>query len=132
MPDETLAALSEEERAEKWREWLASRPDITVLVAESSGAIAGFASVGPSRDADGAPGAHEIYAIYVDPGHWRSGLGRELVLEASKDRPTVTLWVLEQNGPARKFYEAMGFVLDGGRKTERIGAAELVEVRYRR
>ena len=42
----------------------------------------------------------------------------------------VTLWVLEKNGLARKFYEAKGFGLDAARKEATIGGLLLTELRY--
>jgi ribosomal protein S18 acetylase RimI-like enzyme len=134
LPDATLDKLSEPERAGKWREWL-GKSEITILLSESDGVITGFASSGPSRDKDAAEGAHEIHAIYVDPTCWRAGHGRALTertleLAKSKGATSVTLWVLEKNDPARRFYEALGFKLDGGRKSDRIGESAVFEVRY--
>ena len=42
----------------------------------------------------------------------------------------MTLWVLEKNDPARRFYESVGFALDGGRKGDTIDHADVVELRY--
>jgi len=44
--------------------------------------------------------------------------------------PAVTLWVLEKNVLARRFYEARGFVFDAARKEETIGGLLLTELRY--
>ena len=45
---------------------------------------------------------------------------------------SVTLWVLSSNAAARKFYETMGFSLDGATKVDRsMNNYELHEVRYR-
>ena len=41
----------------------------------------------------------------------------------------VTLWVLEENWNARRFYEKYGFHLDGG--TRRYPKTQVPEVRYR-
>ena len=43
-----------------------------------------------------------------------------------------TLWVLETNARARRFYESAGWAADGATKTDRRGDIELREVRYRR
>ena len=55
MPDDYLAGLSSERSAARWRE-LAERPagapGHTLVVRDDRGLIAGFASAGPSRDAD--------------------------------------------------------------------------------
>ena len=49
----------------------------------------------------------------------------------ARGHKVVTLWVLEKNIAARKFYEAMGFTLDGATKEVRIGTT-LKTVRYRK
>jgi ribosomal protein S18 acetylase RimI-like enzyme len=80
--------------------------DDEVWVAEVDGAVAGFiaGSVGP----DGG----EITWIYVDPGRYRRGIGRALVVHfVARSGGRVVLEVLDGNA-AREFYEALGFVLE--------------------
>jgi ribosomal protein S18 acetylase RimI-like enzyme len=43
-----------------------------------------------------------------------------------------TLWVLDTNARARRFYTAAGFSADGGTKTDDIGGFVIREIRYRR
>jgi hypothetical protein len=50
---------------------------------------------------------------------------------ASRGRFFATLWVLDANAQARRFYEAMGFELDGATKEVNLGAP-LKAVRYRK
>jgi GNAT superfamily N-acetyltransferase len=108
-------------------------PGWSTFVAEEDGALLGFASVGPSRDEGGLG---ELYAIYVDPQEWSRGAGRAL-LERAEERlagtyAEATLWVLEGNARARRFYEAAGWEQDAGRQAvERLGATP-PEVRYRK
>jgi len=138
MPDDFLAGLSVDARAERWRETLA-RGDRTVIVAEDGGIVTGWAIGGESRDGDAPPRTAEVYAINIDPGAWRRGAGRLLMQDASArfrsagyDR--VTLWVLERNEAARRFYSTLGFTADaadaGGRKAGDFGGRELIELRY--
>ena len=72
--------------------------------------VLGFASVGPSRD---ERGIGELYALYVDPEHWSTGAGRALMTRAEARLVTeyaeATLWVLEDNPRARRFYERAGW-----------------------
>lgn len=137
FPSDTLAGISVEVRAERWAERLASppRPPAAVLVAEIDGEVCGFASVGAARDDDEAAG--ELYAIYVDPDHWGAGVGRALLAEAERRLSNggfveATLWVLDDNPRARRFYEAAGWEHDGGSKRETHLDTEVTEVRYRK
>jgi len=133
VPAEYLASLSIQERANLWRRVI-SEGHRTVLLAIAPNGEVGFISFGPSRDKDGQDKA-EIYALYVLPQFWHQGIGRELLDEAERRLEnrhfiTLTLWVLEKNAVARRFYEPRGFRLDGSRKEEPIGGLLLTEVRY--
>lgn len=127
FPAESLAALSVDTRAAQWRR-------CPPLVAEDDGEIVGFVSVGASRD-DDADG--ELYAIYVDPERWGAGAGAELI-SAGEARlrelgyRDVVLWVLEDNPRTRRFYEAAGWQLDGGRRPIEVLGISVPEVRYRK
>jgi GNAT superfamily N-acetyltransferase len=108
-------------------------PGWGIYVAEEGDQIIGFASIGPSRDQQGVG---ELYAIYVEPDAWSTGAGRALIERAEEGlRATwadATLWVLEDNPRARRFYERAGWELDGLRKVETFLGAEVPEVRYRK
>lgn len=138
MPDELLDGLDLEKWAEKRRGWIVQpqSPRHRVLVAERDGEIVAFAAIGPERD--GEPEiAGEIYAIYAHPDHWGTGTGRVLVKASIAQLRRdgfieASLWVLDANERARRFYEAAGFALDGGEKTELFGGSPLRELRYRR
>ena len=136
MPDSVLDALDLEQRTIQWRQRLGV-PDVDCLVAEAP-PVVGFCNLAPSRDPHGVPDTGEITAIYLDPTHWRRGLGRKLVAAAlarARERGyhAVTLWVLGENQRARSFYEAVGFFLDGGERTDtRLIGAPLHEVRFTR
>ena len=109
-------------------------PGWATFVAEARGRTLGFASLGPSRDEHGVG---ELYAIYVDPDEWSRGAGRALIARGggrASPRSTreATLWVLEDNPRARRFYEAAGWRADGARqRIERLGVSP-AEVRYRK
>ncbi len=109
------------------------RPGWSTFVAERDGLVVGFTSVGPSRD---ERGLGELYAIYVDPDEWSTGAGRALIERAEEqlrgDYEEVTLWVLEQNPRARRFYEHAGWAEDGERKAEARWGVRAPEVRYRK
>jgi RimJ/RimL family protein N-acetyltransferase len=126
IPDEVLDNLSVEARRSMWERDI---PSGGVWVALVDDTVVGFASVGPSRDADAS---FELYAIYLLSSAWGTGLGFELAKAALGDEPDVIVWVLDENERARRFYERLGFRSDGVTRTETEGTAELKEMRYRR
>lgn len=134
-----------EELVGRWRKLLAPRADRqrATLVHDQGGQVAGFASVGPARDADATPATGELMAVYVDPPAQGAGVGRAL-LGAADARlrelgfAEAVLWVFEENGMARELYERRGWVLEpaalaGSEASARAGAVEAwaPAVRYR-
>ena len=135
VPDTYLDALTVERRLPFWSEFTAADATPGLLVAELGGAIIGWITFGPSGDAD-APDAAEVSGLYLDPDHYRSGVGTQLWTTVTEGFRTagstrVGVWVLEANIAARRFYEAMGCQLDpeASQTIERDGAI-LGEVRY--
>lgn len=133
FPKQFLDALDPAQRADGWRRTLGrtDRDRQADLVADLGGTVGGFASIGPSRD-DGAAG--EVYAIYLLPELWGQGLGRQLMTAALEslagfDFDEATLWVLDGNDRARRFYEAGGSA-DGANKIEDGPGFPIAEVRY--
>jgi GNAT superfamily N-acetyltransferase len=137
MPADYLDELSAEEGLPRWRTAIEeSRDERRILVAEAEHAVVGFTALGPSRDDDAGSAAGEVYAIYVDPEHTRRGIGRALLGAAeaqlaSLGHSTATLWVIEGNDRARRFYQAVGWRADDATKVDRRWGFELREVRHR-
>jgi len=116
--------------------------------AEAAPGIVGYASFGPERDVLGTSWPHprtaagaegrvaELYALYVRPAWWSTGTGRALMDQVLAKASIagyrcITLWVLEDNARARRFYERAGFAPDGASHLlQDLGAVS--EVRYRR
>ena len=106
----------------------------------------GFASFGTERGAGGQPGSvprpgqgqarAELYAIYVMPRQWSTGAGRALMDAVLKQAAVggyacISLWVLQDNPRARRFYERAGFRETGDSQSlDDLGG--VVEVRYER
>jgi ribosomal protein S18 acetylase RimI-like enzyme len=110
--------------------------------------IVGYASFGPECDVLGTSWPHprtaagaegrvaELYALYVHPAWWSTGTGRALLDQvlakvAAAGYRCITLWVLEDNARARRFYERAGFAPDDTSH----GLPDLggvTEIRYRR
>ena len=81
-----------------------------VLVATCGGAIVGFAAVLPRPD-----GEAELDALFVEPSHWKRGVGRFLVegcADAGRTRGSRILRVVG-NPHAEGFYVACGFRVTG-------------------
>jgi ribosomal protein S18 acetylase RimI-like enzyme len=115
---------------------LAAGAEETYLV-QIEGQVVGFLTLGATRDPDlDTSRTGEIWGIYISPGYWRQGIGGRLADEAermlkSRGYEDAVLWVLEGNHQARRFYEAMGFGLDGTSKKIDWGTP-LKAVRYRK
>jgi GNAT superfamily N-acetyltransferase len=138
MPDALLASLSVDERAEKWRQNIGApkSPENRNWVACDGGEIVAMAVTGPCRDEGAAPDVAELFALYADPARWGTGAGRTLTAHVLADlgrrgASGVTLWVLEGNARARRFYEIAGFAADGADKSATFGGVVLRELRYR-
>lgn len=139
LPEEFLRGLSVSQRAQRWRELLAD-PALTsvTLIASTPEIVLGFAGYGPSRDEDTGPETGELYAMYVDPAHWRTGAGRLLHQHAMRGLSeagytAAMLWMLRGNERAHHFYTALGWAPEGSRRTEHLpDGPALPEVRYRR
>jgi GNAT superfamily N-acetyltransferase len=128
-----------ERRAAWWKELLETGADdrAHTLVAAIDAGVVGFVDVRPSRDRDADDGrVGELTAIYVVPEAWGTGAGRALMTEAVERLRTAgfeeaTLWMLDDNPRARRFYEIAGWSTDGAVKDDVIMDTPVREVRYR-
>jgi len=132
IPDETIAQKNTQ-RLEQWANNLSGESRHTCYAAVLDDRVAGFCSVAPA-ECEGYAGWFEVCAIYLDPDCFRQGIGRCLMdfalgLAREGNYPGVTVSVLEENTPARRFYEACGFAWDGQRSHCHYGR-ELVSIRY--
>ncbi|HEY2781981.1 MAG TPA: GNAT family N-acetyltransferase [Steroidobacteraceae bacterium] len=137
VPDTYLDALSVEARANGWREMLARGGPQEVWITVEDHDITGWAAFGPSRDEDASPATGELAAIYVSPQLWSTGIGRNLWHRA-RDRlkelgfKDVTLWVLQENARAIRFYRAAGFLPNElSQKQINRGGKNLTEIRFK-
>jgi GNAT superfamily N-acetyltransferase len=157
LPAQTLADLTTPEAIAQEGQWRSEHSMDGVLIADAPGAgetgeaggpdgLIGFAAFGPERGEEDEPGQPhgeppdhgraELYAIYVVPDQWSTGVGRALMhgvlgLAAGAGYTDISLWVVEANERARRFYELAGFWLTG----ESLVLGHLggvTEIRYRR
>ena len=137
LSDDYLDGLSVDDRLEQHRASLEGPPaEWRTWVAQDGAEVTGFAVTGPSQDADATERTGEVYAIYLQPDRVGTGLGRALFEHAVGDLrergfEAVTLWVLETNERARRFYEAAGWTHDGTVTSERVDCEMRPTVRYR-
>ena len=136
VPAPYLAGLSTDERETMWNTIL-NKGTAQVCVAVQGDEMLGWICVGGSRDPDAQTRTAEVRAVYVDPNHWRRGVGRALwrmAMERSKSAgfSEVTLWVLEANANSIAFYASLGFARDEhADKIVELGGAQLKEIRLR-
>ncbi|MDE6592878.1 MAG: GNAT family N-acetyltransferase [Oscillospiraceae bacterium] len=117
----------------KWAE-NADREGIHNLVLTEGGRLCGTCSYSASRFPE-FPNEGEIIAIYLLPEFMGKGYGKMLLREAAAELSgmgfdKIFLWVLEENHPARRFYERNGFSPTGDFLDDNIGGKALREMRY--
>ncbi|MGC4805433.1 GNAT family N-acetyltransferase [Micromonospora sp. DT233] len=147
MPREVLNRLNVAAWASRRRDTGTADPEhpFTTLLAERDGAVIGFTTFGPYRvEQDRADLDHslgEVLALYVERAYWGGGTSGRLLAAAreamaGRGWTAYRLWVLRDNGRARRFYERAGLSPDGERSTYRVPLAGgvpplgLVELRY--
>ncbi|WP_328779475.1 GNAT family N-acetyltransferase [Streptomyces canus] len=138
IPQSYLGAMSVARDAERHRTRFGQGDGSVVnLVAERYGEVMGWACHGPYRDGEARTADAELYAVYVDPRRYGTGIGHALLLEALWNRTAVGhermyLWVLKDNTRARRFYERAGFEADGTEEPFEADGVPVPEVRYAR
>jgi ribosomal protein S18 acetylase RimI-like enzyme len=108
-----IVALTEAHRLRQWRAALAADvPQALTLVAETDRRVVGFVRGAPSTEPLFG-GRCEIKYLYVDPAWARRGIGRLLLARIAQllkagGHQALALGVVDGNGAAIKFYEALG------------------------
>lgn len=134
MPDDVIARTDLAYRTRFWSERIPDR-EWPVFVIEEDGEIVAFCQMVRSPDPGDDPARiGHIPSLHVLPNLRGRGHGRALLdhVRAELQRrgfAELTLWVLEENRNARRFYEKYGFRLDGG--TKMYPKTAVPEVRYR-
>jgi GNAT superfamily N-acetyltransferase len=137
LPDDYLSQLRPEDRAKSYDFANLDPSKPRTIVAADAGAILGFATTMPSRDAD-LPDYGELCGLYVDPDKWGQGIGMALIAAARANLLALgyrkaLLWVLVGNARAERFYRIDQWMPDGCRRTDSGWKGILVnEVRYQR
>ncbi len=133
IPDDYLEKLTVEKKAEFISKIISKRIAEYYLMYDEDKPIGVFVYC-KSLDKDTNDETAEVSAIYFLPEYWGKGLGTKFLNFGlgeikSTGYKKVTLWVLEKNECARKFYEKNGFIYDGARDEIVIGKP-LNKMRY--
>ena len=140
FPDDFLANFTVEKRTLLFEQRLGdpNYPSDREWLYERDGEVVGWLSWMPSRDDDDdARFVAEVAALYVHPSTWGMGIGATLMdhihdyLSQLGSYRETTLWVLEKNHRARRFYERQGYRDDRLSKTQP-KFQDIKELRYRR
>ncbi|MBP8182677.1 MAG: GNAT family N-acetyltransferase [Rhodoferax sp.] len=130
-----VAAL--EKTQSHWREAI-EYAEPQVYVAMDGDRMVGFVGFDRSRDKGTPQTMGEIWAIYVVPERWGTGIGlalwdaaREGLLEEGCTH--VTVWLAISNDRALRFHELAGFKREpSSAKTVPVGTARVEEIRLKR
>ncbi len=138
LPQGFLDGLNATQRAIGWQRILGRTdwPKSGTWLAEDNGDVIGLMNICPTRDEDESRLRRgEVTAIYVLPQYWGRGTGSGLMRaglgsleEAGCEQ--ATLWVLDTNERARRFYDASSWRADGALKSDDSHGIRLSEVRY--
>lgn len=110
VPADYLVSLSIQRREAMWNEYIATKGH-ELLVSKEAGVMQGWISFGQCRDEGSSKVEAEIWAIYVSPSAWSTGVGRLLWLRAralmlAQGFQSCSLWVFPQNERAIRFYRS--------------------------
>lgn len=110
--------LSVESRVSVYEYWISQkRFELYVNEDPDTGIIKGMMGIGMCEDED-KDNAFELHFIYVDPDYVRAGTGTEMLKffeqkGSEKGCSEYVIWVLEENGMGRNFYEKHNYHSDG-------------------
>ncbi|QSG01589.1 Acetyltransferase (GNAT) family [Natranaeroarchaeum sulfidigenes] len=131
LPPDALSFIGDEERflPAASLDRVIEMDELWFLVAVIDGTVVGeiqFAT-GSETHSFVAPdeGETQLQSLYVDPDHWRAGVGSALVASGIErlddDAAAVLVEVLSENATGRRFYRSEGFERIGERVLELFG-----------
>lgn len=133
FPKEHFLSFTVDSRMEAFRQLLEGG-EVSIDVAGDR-RILGFCVHGPGRDPDAeSENVYEIQSIYLEPRSWRHGVGSALMRKAEtvarlSNYSAITLWVLDKNERAKRFYQHHGYEPDGGTKKSNVSEETILEIR---
>ena len=133
MPAVHLKKLSVLECTDRWKKGLQASPDHRVIVAVHDETVVGFVGAGKTNDKT----AGFVTSLFILPEHWDAGIGTALMGEAMEvfrdfKFKTALLYAYCDNTRARRFYERLGWTLNGQTYTQDVEGTHLEMVCYQR
>ena len=110
--------LTVESRTPVYEHWISEkRFELYVYEDPNDGVVKGMMGIGMCED-DDKTNAFELHFIYVDSDYLRMGIGAEMLdffEQQGRDRDfsQYVIWVLEDNGIGKIFYEKHNYSCDG-------------------
>lgn len=114
-----------EQKAFLWRD--------NLLVAKEGERVIGFVGYGGRGEAE--PDTGEVFALYVLPEYWGTGVAQKLMEAALSELsayPKIALWMVKGNARANRFYEKCGFRPTGREKHVSSIGADGIELMLKR
>jgi L-amino acid N-acyltransferase YncA len=141
VPQWYLDAMTPEPRVAGWRQVIAAPQPAAIFVAVDAADLpAAYCAVGAVRqgtDRHAELPTGELMAIYADPAQLGRGAGHAaheagVAHLLQNGFRYAVLWVFKANASSREFYAAHGWRPDGVLNQDKLGDAEVTEVRYAR
>ncbi|AOY77850.1 GNAT family N-acetyltransferase [Clostridium formicaceticum] len=133
IPQAYLDELKEDHWESAFIDWIKDDVLTAQIIFENSKPI-GCVAYGKSRDKS-LPDCGEIVSLYLLPKYFGKGYGNKLLDSALSDLKesgyeSIYLWVLKDNGRARRFYEKKGMQCNNDEYVLEIMGEHLIDVRY--
>ena len=133
IPENIINDFTIEKREKIFSSAISSNPE-EYYIFKVDDNLAGIASLNKSHEKNAPDYIGEIYSIYFHPKYWGTPAtyyGLQFCVDRLKTLgfKTVTIWVLNDNIRAKKFYEKNGFIPDGNYQEMELGK-KLLEIRY--
>lgn len=136
IPQAYLDRMSIDKKKVEWELGFELNSDVIRLVAVNKQQVVGFAAGLESRyQSEHLSDVGELWAFYIHPDYQRRGIGNQLLKYFQKTLATfgyhsMNIWVLEENGRAREFYQQAGASQVQQSRTTNFGGKTLIEICY--
>jgi ribosomal protein S18 acetylase RimI-like enzyme len=133
MPAAHLEKMDVIDLTQRWKGFLQSAPDDRVVVAVHEETVIGFVRAGKTREET----VGFIFDLFLLPEYWGAGIGKALMGKAMEifrdfNFTSAKLYAYCDNVRAIRFYEGLGWALNGQTYTQHIEGIKLEMVCYQR